>query len=251
MEIGIIVIGDEILSGRRRDKHFAHCVETLAARRLRLDWALVIGDDASGLTRQLRGVRQTGDLCVTFGGIGATPDDLTRQSMAQAYEVPVERHREAQSLIEAQFGADAYPARILMADLPRGAQLIPNPVNSVPGFYMGTVYCVPGFPHMAWPMLEWVLQQNATRLVPNRPYERTVIVHDVPESALVPWMQGFQQRHPEVKLFSLPHLRDDGGREVELGVKGAPPALARAYADLQAMIRERGYRFDEQPPLTP
>src|SRR5688572_15999618 len=132
MRIGILVIGDEILTGRRQDKHFANSVQALSRRGRRLWWARFIGDDAALLTQQLREVGASGDICFSFGGIGATPDDLTRQCMAQAHGVALVRHPDAKAEIEAKFDAGAYPNRILMADLPTGARTIPNPVNRVP-----------------------------------------------------------------------------------------------------------------------
>ena len=160
MQIGILIIGDEILSGRRQDKHLAHVIKTLAERNLTLSWARYVGDDESGLIQNFREISASNDLCFSFGGIGATPDDLTRQSIAEALNQPITRNKEAVIEIEANFGDTAYPNRILMADLPTNVCLIPNPVNRIPGFSLGHIHCLPGFPEMAWPMFQWVLENN-------------------------------------------------------------------------------------------
>ena len=121
--IGVVVVGDEILSGKRQDRHLPHAIETLGARGLAGDGAHYAGDDAGRLTALYRDTFAHGDLVFSFGGIGATPDDRTRQSAAAALGVPLERHPAAVAEIEARFGAEAYPHRVLMADFPAGATI--------------------------------------------------------------------------------------------------------------------------------
>jgi molybdopterin-biosynthesis enzyme MoeA-like protein len=151
------------------------------------------------------------------GGIGATPDDHTRACAAAAAGVPLVRHPRAKTLIEGRFGADAYPYRILMADLPQDCRLIPNPVNQVPGFSVGDHFFLPGFPEMAWPMAEGVLNDwFTTDAEPVR--ERAVRVFGVPESRLVPIMRRVGPRYPGLKLFSLPKMGEDS--HVLLGFRG-------------------------------
>ena len=130
-----------------------------------LDWARYEGDDRDALTAALRETFARGDIVFGFGGVGATPDDHTRQAAAAALGVPLERHPEAVAAIEAQFGAAAYPHRVLMAEFPAGATIIPNPVNRVASFSVRDHHFFPGFPQMAWPMLDWVL---ATRYASAR-----------------------------------------------------------------------------------
>jgi molybdopterin-biosynthesis enzyme MoeA-like protein len=245
MRFGILIIGDEILSGRRQDRHLAHAIETLARRGRRLWWAHVLGDEPVLLTEQLRQIRASGDACFSFGGIGATPDDLTRQCVAAAYGVALERHPQALAEIVAQYGAEAYPNRVLMADLPHRARLIPNPVNRVPGFSLGHLHCVPGFPHMAWPMMEWVLDTEYAQLARDLPSHASVVVLDVAESALIPWMNAFVQRHPGLKLFSLPRTSTDGLREIELGVAGEQSAAQAALKEIKQMLDDAGHRHRE------
>src|SRR5262249_28724758 len=126
--------------------------------------ARFLGDDEQVLAQAIHASASRGELLLSCGGIGATPDDRTRQAAARAFGVPVERHAEAAALIVRQYGDKAHPHRVLMADFPRGAGLIPNPVNNVAGFSIGDAYFVPGFPEMAWPMLEWVLDTRCRHL---------------------------------------------------------------------------------------
>src|SRR5262245_10896866 len=125
MQVGALIIGDEILSGKRQDKHLSHTIETLGARGLALDYAMYLGDDRERLTSVLRESFARDDLVFAFGGIGATPDDHTRQAAAAALGVPLARHPEAVAELEAKWGAEAYPNRVLMAEFPQGSRIIP------------------------------------------------------------------------------------------------------------------------------
>src|SRR5512135_1672607 len=229
MNFGSIIIGDEILSGKRRDSHFQHTIEALGQRGLELKWCRIVGDDSTLIIDTLRQTLATDDIVFCFGGIGATPDDLTRQCAATAAALPLVRHPGAVAEIEAQFGAEAYPRRVLMADLPEGCGLIPNPFNRIPGFTVGRHHFLPGFPQMAWPMMVWVLDHlypDMRNLAPET--EEIITVFDVMESPLLDLMNGFVARFPEVRFSSLPHIGEDDSRAVELGVKGARPQVATA-----------------------
>jgi molybdopterin-biosynthesis enzyme MoeA-like protein len=241
--IGIVIIGDEILTGRRQDKHLAHVIEVFRPRGLALSWAQYLGDDAEVLVRQLRQIRASGDICICFGGIGGTPDDKTRQAMAAAHDLPLVRHPGAVAEIEARFGAQAYPVRILMAELPQGAELIPNPYNRIPGFSLGHLHCLPGFPVMAWPMLDWVLDHRYAHLRGEPPLQLLLTVDDVVESDIVELMTRLQAAYPDVKLSSLPHFLPEKGREIEFGVYGQARAAQAMFAELQSALTEKGYTF--------
>ena len=239
MHIGILIIGDEILSGRRQDKHFAHVIQVMATRGLELAWVRYVGDDDSNLVQNVREIRAQGDLCFCFGGIGATPDDKTRQAIATAHGLPIVRHEAAVQAIQAQFGDTAYPNRILMADLPAGAELIPNPINRIPGFSLGNIHCLPGFPEMAWPMLEWVMDHYYQGLEGKVTVQYLVTVHDAHESELIELMNELQTAFPEIKLSSLPRFLPGNNREIEMGVKGEEPAVSKAFARLKKLLLER------------
>jgi len=263
--IGIIIVGDEILSGKRADKHLAKTIELLSARGLQLSYADYVGDDPERITatlaRAFASARDHGDVVFSCGGIGATPDDHTRQCAARALGVELALHPEAQELIHARMhdvareqGLPYEPDRednihrLNMGTFPVGASVIPNPYNKIPGFFCsagpssatasqaGGVYFVPGFPVMAWPMIEWVLDTHYSHLHQLQAYsEKSVIVMGSMEAMLTPLMIELEARHPGVKVFSLPSVdHPQYGRHIELGVKGAPAEVNAAYPALLA-----------------
>lgn len=238
---GIYIIGDEILSGKREDRHLTQATQILKARGLSLTWAEYLGDDSARLIASFRHSFATQDIVFSFGGIGATPDDHTRQAAAEALGVPIERHIGAVAEIEAQFGEGAYPKRVLMADFPQGATLIPNPVNRVAGFSVHNHYFLPGFPQMAWPMMEWVLDTHYAHLFHQVKYlEQSIIIENGIESRLIDLMNTVLAKY-DVKVFSLPKLKPNP--YVELGAKGAPDLVTQAMAELKAGVSELGFNW--------
>ena len=245
MGIGIIVIGSELLSGKRRDGHLDFVIKTLAPRGMELDWATYLGDDPQRLRAELSHAMSGDDIVFSFGGIGATPDDHTRQCAADAAGVTLQKHVEAAAIIEQRFGADAYPRRIHMAHLPLGCALIPNPVNQIAGFSMADVHFVPGFPQMAWPMLEWVLDTHYTHLQGTGEIaELLLTLPGISEGQLMEIMQRFVLEHPDVRLSCLPHMNGDY-RETELGVRAQPEMVQPAQQWLRDALSEAGFAFKE------
>lgn len=239
-EFGLIIIGDEILNGRRRDRHFDAFRGMLAERGFDLAWVQILPDDPELLIVRLRQSMAEGRPVFSCGGIGATPDDHTRRCAAAAAGVPLLRHPGAVAEIEAQFGTDAYPERIRMAELPAGSELIPNPYNRVPGFAINKHYFLPGFPDMAHPMARWVLDTHyAGGAVPER--ELSLKVYGAPESTLMPLMERLSAAYPGLKLFSLPRLGPDGF--VELGFRGRD-GVEEAFAALRAAVADLGLRYE-------
>lgn len=244
MALGALIIGDEILSGKRQDRHLPHVIATLAARGLTLDYVHYVGDDRGRLTALLRDSFARGDILFSFGGIGATPDDHTRQAAAAALSVPLVRHPEAVAELEARFGAEAYPNRVLMAEFPEGSRIIPNPYNRVAAFAIHDHQFFPGFPQMAWPMLDWVLATWYPELARVPPAERAIVVYGAGESQLLPLMDDNVARFPMLKLFSLPSFMPDGGRRIELGVKGDPAHVEAGLAHLRDGVEAAGFRWE-------
>jgi molybdopterin-biosynthesis enzyme MoeA-like protein len=261
--IGLIIVGDEILSGKRSDKHLAKVIEILAARGLRLHWALYLGDDRAAITEALRRSLATDDIVFCCGGIGATSDDHTRQAAAEALGVEVELHPQAAALIaqrcaemaaEGRGSADMSTPenrqRLKMGEFPRGARIVPNPFNRIPGFAVGRHYFLPGFPAMAWPMIEAVLDSEYAALFnTHRIGERSLVVFDTAESLVAPLMEEVEARYAGVKTFSLPSLGDgrDGRprrRHIELGVKGDPSQVDAAFDDLRRGVEALGAPFE-------
>ena len=244
---GAIIIGDEIISGKRQDKHFAQVASVLSKRGLELSWCEYLGDDPELITATLRRTLATEDIVFCFGGIGATPDDHTRRCAAQAAGVELYRHPDAVAEIVAQFGEAAYPKRVLMADLPQGSRIIPNPYNRVSGFSIKQHYFLPGFPEMAWPMMEWVLDTHYSHLQNLvQCAEQAIIVRNAMESLLLDVMNDCVARFPSLKLFSLPHL-GPGERWIEVGVRGDRQQVPQAMQLLKKGVTALGYKWkDEQ-----
>ena len=237
---GIYIIGDEILSGKRQDGHLSKVIAMLSTRGLQLSWANYLGDIPDQITASLKASMARDDIVLSFGGIGATPDDYTRQCAADAAGVPIERHAGAVANIIEQYGEGAYPKRVLMADFPKGCELIPNPVNRVAGFSIKNHYFLPGFPAMAHPMMEWVLDTHYAHLFHQTEYlEQSIIVADGIESQLIDLMNETLQKYPEVKVFSLPKLKPN--RQIELGAKGVPEQVKLAMHDLKAGVSKTGF----------
>lgn len=251
VNIGLVIVGDEILSGKRQDKHLAKVIELLGARGLALAWARYVGDDRPRITEALQQAFASGDIVFSCGGIGATPDDHTRQCAAAAAGVALLLHPQAKDLIlermrdlAVEQGQTFEPERpdnqhrLNMGVFPEGARIIPNPYNKIAGFSLGDVHFVPGFPVMAWPMIEWVLDtlyaDFAALHGAARTMERSVIVFGAMEAALTPLMEDIEARFAGIKVFSLPSVDHKSlGRHIELGVKGRSDP-AEAYAALRA-----------------
>ena len=275
---GLIVIGDEILSGKRADKHLAKVIELLGARGLALGWAEYVGDSPARITAALKRAFESGDVVFSTGGIGATPDDHTRQCAARALGVDLALHPEAAALILERMqdvareqGKPYEPERpdnahrLNMGVFPAGARIIPNPYNKIPGFSCypprpdlsaagppqgakapaggsephdvgerGGIHFVPGFPVMAWPMIEWVLDTHYRhRFASGAWTERSVIVFGAMEATLTPLMEAIERAHPRLKVFSLPSVdHPEHGRHIELGIKGDPLAVSQAWPEL-------------------
>ncbi len=238
MKIGLILIGDELLSGKRQDKHFPWMTQALARRGLELSWCHIVGDEEEQLVELFSRTLGTEDLVFSCGGIGATPDDRTRQAAAKAAGRALLRHPEAVAIMQERFGEALYPNRIRMAELPEGAGLIPNPVSAVPGFSVGHHHFVPGFPKMAWPMIEWVLDNHYARLFPQEfAVEYGMRVHNVPESELLDLMEAILEAYEGLRLSSLPD--SETGRFIELSVRGLPGLAAQAWRQMHAGLLER------------
>ena len=218
--IRLLIIGDEVLSGKRKDRHLAQANELLKPRGLALTGVTILGDAPGLLKQQLETSFASGDIVFCFGGIGATPDDRTRQCAAQALGLPLERHPQAVAEIEAQFGSEAYPQRVRMAEYPEGAEIIPNFYNRVPGFSILDHHFMPGFPMMAKPMMEWVLDRYYVDYCQEPTVEKSIRIINGQESAWIEFMEQFEARFPNLRLFSLPSIAEDGARSVELGVEG-------------------------------
>ena len=238
MGFGLIIIGDEILSGKHEDGHFAQVRILMAARGLRLDRVSYLGDDRGRLTDALAASFASGDIVFSCGGIGGTPDDHTRQAAAAALGLPLVLHPRARELIAARMaevGQPLTPDRLSMGEFPEGAEIIPNPFNRIPGFSLRRHHFVPGFPVMAWPMIAWVLDTHYAPLFhADAAVERSLRVDGIAEGTLTPLMQALEAEFPGVRVFSLPHMDPvlQFADRIELGVKGPQASVEAAFARL-------------------
>ena len=242
---GAFIIGDELLVGKREDKHLSFLIAALAKRGLRLAWAQYLGDDPERLTAALRRSLDSQDIVFSFGGIGATPDDHTRQCAAAALNLELKIHPDAEREIRARFGGEVTPQRLQMGEFPAGASIIPNPVNRIPGFSLREHHFVPGFPQMAWPMVEWVLESRyRDRFDTQKWKEQSILVYEAGESQLIPAMKEVESGFKGIKVFSLPSMGQDGSRiHVELGVRGAPAQVEPAMQELRRLVRAAGFPY--------
>lgn len=242
---GAYIIGDELLVGKREDKHLSFLIGALAKRGLRLAWAQYLGDEPERLAAALKQSFASKDVVFSFGGIGATPDDHTRQCAAAALNLGLRIHPDAEREIRGRFGAETTPQRLAMGEFPQGAVVIPNPVNRIPGFSLREHHFVPGFPQMAWPMVEWVLDTKyRDRFDAQRWKEQSILVYEAGESQLIPAMQAVEAGFRGIKVFSLPSMGQDGSRiHVELGVRGAPHEVEPAMDKLRRLVREAGFPY--------
>lgn len=240
MKIGLVIIGDEVLSGKRQDKHLAQANELLKPKGLALSWVKIVSDDPDLLEQTLKQSFASGDVVFSFGGIGATPDDRTRQSAANALGLLIERHPQAVAEIEAQFGEKAYPQRVLMADYPKGADIIPNFYNRVPGFSINQHYFMPGFPMMAKPMMEWVLNTYYQDQFQSPTIEKGIKIFNGHESEWIEFMNEFEAQFPQLRLFSLPSIHADETRTIDLGVEGQEADALKGYAVIVEEAHKRG-----------
>ena len=249
MAFGAIIIGDEIIRGKRQDKHFAKTVEILAARGLKLSWAQYLADERGIITSTLARTFKSEDIVFSFGGIGATPDDHTRQCAAAAAGVELALHPDAEAEIRARFGGELTALRLQMGEFPLGSSIIPNPYNRVPGFSVGHHHFVPGFPVMAWPMVEWVLDTKYRDLFHKlSESEASIMVYGLPESGITPLMTEAEARYSQLKSFSLPSMGEDGvRRHIELGVRGLPVEVAQAIEDMKNGVIGLGGAWEPGP----
>lgn len=248
MKFGAIIIGDEILSGKRQDKHLAKAIATLGERGLELSWAHYLGDSPELITATLQRTFAGDDVVFSFGGIGATPDDHTRQCAARAAGVALKLHPEAEAEIRGRFVGDpkgVTPQRLMMGEFPEGAAIIPNPYNRIPGFSFRRHHFLPGFPEMAWPMMAWVLDHRYADAVAARAVEAAIIVREAGESQLIELMNECLRTYPALKVFSLPRVTPE--RYIELGVRGDAAQVQEAIGMLQSGVSGLGFPWTPAP----
>ncbi|GLS26230.1 competence/damage-inducible protein A [Marinibactrum halimedae] len=246
MNIGLVIVGDEILSGRRVDKHLPTLIELLKSRGLTLSWMRVVSDDPALLVKTYQDTFASGDIVFSTGGIGGTPDDMTRQAAGKALGIELQYHPEGLEILEVfakERNRTLEGHHYRMVEFPVGSQLIPNPINRIPGFFLRNHFFMPGFPEMAAPMMEWVLDNHCSHLVDNQYVEQALMVFDTYESKVTPIMEAVLTAHPSLKLFSLPIMSEDNPR-IELGVKGHLTEVKLAMVLLKEKLQAIDARWE-------
>jgi len=203
----VLIIGTEILNRRRTDAHFDFVTQALANKGHKLTGSFIIEDDPALIVQTIKFIAsQPNPVLFSFGGIGSTPDDYTRKCAAIALkdgQLPV--HEEAKKIIETKLGENAYPHPIKMAELPRGAKLLHNPVNKMPAFSLNERYFfMPGFPEMSHPMVDEILG----KLIPNKKDQyRYTLTALCKENIFIEVMEKMPKN---IEFSSLPKLYSDG-----------------------------------------
>ncbi|MRI59168.1 MAG: molybdopterin-binding protein [Epsilonproteobacteria bacterium] len=237
-----VIVGTEILNARRDDRHFPFLRDELLKRGYWLKGSFIVEDDPDLMKKTFELVRSDPDAVLfSFGGIGATPDDHTRQIAAEVFgDGQLHLHGEAKRLILERFGDEAYPHRINMAMLPKGARLLHNPINKVPGFYLDNRYFfVPGFPQMAHPMIKEALDRFWPKAV--KEYRYTICV-EASENDLMDIMQALPK---DLDFSSLPAIKEGRYYDV-ISIASKDPQKAKYWIDFFIHeIEKRGFRYHE------
>ncbi|MDO4641367.1 MAG: molybdopterin-binding protein [Neisseria sp.] len=259
MQFNLMIIGDEILYGSRQDKHFDFFKTLLARHGLRLGMVQYLPDEKEILVRQLK--RSFADGLPTFvtGGIGATPDDHTRQAAAEALGLAMAVHPVAAGYIDGvtlqrgeALDSDEHKRRLEMANFPVGAELVENAYNTIAGFSIREHYFLPGFPVMAQPMAEWVLNRYyADRFNQVESMSRSIWLFGLPESRIGDLMERIERDYAGVKTFSLPcEQTEQAAAHIEFGVKASGEAcvlIDAAWQDARSALEKLGGRLQEVP----
>ena len=233
----LLIIGDEILSGRTRDANLAYLAKWLNEEGIVLREARVIPDIAAVIVETVREVRPKFDHIFTTGGIGPTHDDITAQCIARAFGVPLVFSEEAAAELMTRLAGPLNEGRRRMAMVPKGARLIKNRISGAPGFILGNVHVMAGIPQVMQVMLE-TLRGGLRR---GRKVETAAIHVYAGESFMAPTLAQVQGRYPDVAIGSYPFAHDDK-YGASLVLRSADPArLKVAISDLTAALTEAGF----------
>src|SRR6185436_164197 len=201
----VLVIGDEILSGRTQDTNSNHIARVLTALGIDLKEVRVVGDVETEIVAALNALRGVYDFVFTTGGIGPTHDDITADAVAKAFGVGIGYHPGVYAMLEARYPPGEFnDMRKRMARIPDGAALVANPVSAAPGFHIGNVYVLAGVPMVMRAMLEQIAPE-----LPKGPTVKSITVEaNIPEGTIAPGLAELQKKHPEISIGSYPFYRE-------------------------------------------
>lgn len=233
---GVLVIGDEILSGRTKDRNIGTIADALASLGIDLEEVRIVSDRKEAIVEAVRALSARYTIVLTTGGIGPTHDDITADAVASAFGVPLDLDPRAVAILTAHYeriGRDLNEARLRMARVPRGGELILNPISAAPGFTIGNVHVLAGVPDIMGAMLG--------ELAPRLPKSTTMASETVeagrPEGDFADMLAALQEAHPDVKIGSYPY--HDGARfNSRLVLRSRDRhALASARAALESVLQ--------------
>jgi len=234
----MLVIGDEILSGRTRDANMHHLAQELAAAGIDLREVRVVPDDAAAIAAATQALAASHDHVFTSGGIGPTHDDITADAIAAAFDTPIDVREDARALLQARYdamGTEMNAARLRMARIPDGARLIENPVSAAPGFSLQNVHVMAGVPSVFQAMVASLLPT----LTGGAPLSSASVRIERPEGDIAGPLAELAARHPKVSFGSYPFHRD-GIFGADIVVRGPDPAaVARAAEHLATLFPDR------------
>lgn len=236
----LVVIGDEILSGRTQDRNVAQVATWLNEQGIRLAEVRIVPDDLARIAETVNALRAAHDYVITTGGIGPTHDDITIDAIAAAFGVPVVVHPAARTILEEYYRdrpGGLNEARLRMARTPEGAELIRNPYSGAPGVKMGNVYILAGVPNIAASMLDAL----TGALQGGRPMVSVTVGARAAESEVADLLRETEAAHPGVAIGSYPFFKD-GGYGSNFVIRSEDGDLARATGDdLADRLRSAGY----------
>jgi molybdenum cofactor synthesis domain-containing protein len=232
---GLLLIGDEILSGRTKDKNLGYIADYLSALGIDLREARVVADNEADIIAAVNALRSRYTYVFTTGGIGPTHDDITADAIAKAFGVKIDHDPRAMAILEAHYQpGQLNEARLRMARIPEGAELIENPVSRAPGFRLGNVFVMAGVPKIMQAMMD----ELAPQLTRGAPMLSTTVTAHMPEGDLAKPLKDIQDRYPGVAIGSYP-FEESGKFGSNLVLRSRDEGkLAAAQRDVQQMVEE-------------
>jgi len=234
----VLIVGNEILSGRTKDANLPHIAERLGEIGIRVREARVVADVPEAIVAAVNELRARYTYVFTTGGIGPTHDDITSECVAAAFGVALERNPEAVARLERHYGDPAHlnEARLRMANVPAGGILVDNPISAAPGYQIGNVFVLAGVPNIMQAMLDGILP----RLKGGAPIHARTVSCELAEGKLAADLGALQERYPELEIGSYPYFRR-GDFGVSLVLRGTDDGLLdRAAEELAGIVRRLG-----------
>jgi molybdenum cofactor synthesis domain-containing protein len=232
---GLLVIGDEILSGRTKDKNIGYIAEYLTNIGIDLKEVRVVADDEAAIVEALNALRGRYTYVFTTGGIGPTHDDITADCVAKAFGVPIDHDPRAIALIKSRFQGDLNEARLRMARIPAGAELITNKISAAPGFRIGNVHVMAGVPAIMQAMLDEIAPTLKTGV---KMLSETVRA-DAREGDVGTELAAIARAHPEVSIGSYPFYDPEKGPNTNIVIRSRDAGkLAAAKRAVEEMLAE-------------